>query len=223
MLTWNKYLVDIEPSNKYEKILIESKKIDNIEEIEEIDKIEKEYINKIEKIKQLNNDDKKIDELLKLSSLELLKEEYELVKLFSKYSLQQNDYDVKFLLKILNLLYEISNELAKRLKQQKIIHKIRKDRNIMRCSYKFCNFKSNCKYHYGKKKCNSDHFVHNMVSADLENLIDFFHNKSEKEFINNKEVIKSINTILYVISHMESELSDSCRYESEDKWESFHL
>ena len=51
----------------------------------------------------------------------------------------------------------------------------------------------------------------------------FFQNKTEKEFTSNKEVIKSINTILYVISHMESELSDSCRYESEDKWESFHL
>jgi len=223
MLTWDKYLVDIEPSSKYEKILLESKKIDSIDNIEEIEKIEKEYIDKIKQIKELNGDDEKTEELLKLSSLDLLKEEYALVKLFSKYSLQQNDYDVKFLLKILNLLYIISNELAERIKQQKITHKKRKDRDIMRCSYKFCNFKSNCKYHYGKKKCNSDHFVHNMVSADLDNLIDFFQNKTEKEFTSNKEVIKSINTILYVISHMESELSDSCRYESEDKWESFHL
>lgn len=223
MLTWDKYLVDIEPSSKYEKILLESKKIDSVDNVEEIEKIEKEYIDKIKQIKELNSDDKKTEELLKLSSLDLLKEEYALVKLFSKYSLQQNDYDVKFLLKILNLLYVISNELAERIKQQKITHKKRKDRDIMRCSYKFCNFKSNCKYHYGKKKCNSDHFVHNMVSADLDNLIDFFQNKTEKEFTSNKEVIKSINTILYVISHMESELSDSCRYESEDKWESFHL
>jgi hypothetical protein len=223
MLTWDKYLVDIKPSSKYEKILLESKKIDSIDNIEEIEKIEKEYIDKINQIKELNGDDEKTEELLKLSSLDLLKEEYALVKLFSKYSLQQNDYDVKFLLKILNLLYVISNELAERIKQQKITHKKRKDRDIMRCSYKFCNFKSNCKYHYGKKKCNSDHFVHNMVSADLDNLIDFFQNKTEKEFTSNKEVIKSINTILYVISHMESELSDSCRYESEDKWKSFHL
>ena len=223
MLTWDKYLVEIEPSSKYDKILMELKKVDSIDNVEEIEKIEKEYIDKIKQIKELNSDDKKTIELLKLSSLDLLKEEYALVKLFSKYSLQQNDYDVKFLLKILNLLYIISNELAERIKQQKIIHKKRKDRDIMRCSYKFCNFKSNCKYHYGKKKCNSDHFVHNMVSADLENLIDFFQNKTEKEFTSNKEVIKSINTILYVISHMESELSDSCRYESEDKWESFHL
>lgn len=223
MLTWDKYLVEIEPSSKYDKILMELKKVDSIDNVEEIEKIEKEYIDKIKQIKELNSDDKKTIELLKLSSLDLLKEEYALVKLFSKYSLQQNDYDVKFLLKILNLLYIISNELAERIKQQKITHKKRKDRDIMRCSYKFCNFKSNCKYHYGKKKCNSDHFVHNMVSADLDNLIDFFQNKTEKEFTSNKEVIKSINTILYVISHMESELSDSCRYESEDKWESFHL
>lgn len=223
MLTWDKYLVEIEPSSKYDKILMELKKVDSIDNVEEIEKIEKEYVDKINQIKELNSDDKKTIELLKLSSLDLLKEEYALVKLFSKYSLQQNDYDVKFLLKILNLLYIISNELAERIKQQKITHKKRKDRDIMRCSYKFCNFKSNCKYHYGKKKCNSDHFVHNMVSADLDNLIDFFQNKTEKEFTSNKEVIKSINTILYVISHMESELSDSCRYESEDKWESFHL
>ena len=161
--------------------------------------------------------------MLKLTSLELIKEEYSFVKLFSKYSLQQNNYDINFLLKVLDILYKISETLRKRIKQSEIIHKYKKDKPIMRCSYKFCNFKSDCKFYYNKKKCNSDHFVHNMISADLLNLLNFFVNKKDKKYISNKEVIKSINTILYVISHMKSELSDSCRYESKETWEKYHV
>lgn len=224
MLSWDKkFMVPISASNKFSKLIEDAKHKKKTNNIEQIEKIENSYYDKIKQINNLDGNKDELSKILKLSSLELLKEEYELVKLFSKYSLQQNNYEVNFLLKILNLLLEISEELRHRLKQPEIKHKVRKDKPITRCSYKFCNFRSSCKFHYFGKKCNSDHFVHNMVSADLRNLINFFNNKTEKEFVSNKEVIKSINTILYVISHMESELSDSCRYESKENWEKFHL
>ena len=91
MLTWNKYLVDIEPSSKYEKILMESKKLDNIDNVEEIEKIEKEYIDKIEKIKQLNNDDVK---QLKERIMKLDKEEHELRKMMRYINEYSNLVDI---------------------------------------------------------------------------------------------------------------------------------
>jgi len=223
MLSWDKkFLLPVMPSNKFHQI-IESSKNNNINKIEEIEKIEQGYYDKIEQIKKIDKNKTDLDSLLKQNSLDLIKEEYNLIKLFSKYSLQQNNYEINFLIRILNLLLNISEELRKRLNQPEIFHKTRRDKPIMRCSYKFCNFKSDCNYHYKNKKCNSDHFVHNMVSADIKNLIDFFNKKTEKEFVSNKEVIKSINTILFVISHMESELSNSCRYEPKENWEKFHI
>ncbi|ADO67387.1 hypothetical protein crov353 [Cafeteria roenbergensis virus] len=223
MLTWDKkFLVPIIPSTEFKQI-IENSKNNNINKIKEIDKIEQEYYDKIQTINNLDKNKDDLNILLRQNSLKLIKEELSLIKLFSKYSLQQNNYEINFLIKILNLLFNISEELKKRLNQPDIYHKTRRDKQIMRCSYKFCNFKSDCNYHYKHKKCNSDHFVHNMVSADLKNLIDFFNKKTGKEFVSNKEVIKSINTLLYVISHMESELSNSCRYETEDKWANFHI
>lgn len=224
MLTWdNKYMLSIESSNEFKHLINDAKNVNNSNNIEEIEKIENTYFDKINQINTIENNKDDLDKMLKMSSLDLIKEEYQLVKLFSKYSLQQNNYEVNFLLKILNLLLKISEELRFRLKQTEITHKNRKDKPITRCSYKFCNFKSECNYHYFNKKCNSDHFVHNMVSADLKNLINFFKDKDDKEFVSNKEVIKSINTILYVISHMESELSDSCRYENKETWEKYHI
>lgn len=223
MLSWDKkFLLGVVSNNNFKKI-IENSKNNSINKIEEIEKIENEYINKIEEIKNLDKNKSDLELLLKRNSLDLIKEEYSLIKLFSKYSLQQNNYEINFLIRILNLLFNISEELRKRLNQTEIFHKTRRDKPIMRCSYKFCNFKSDCIYHYKHKKCNADHFVHNMVSADLRNLIDFFNKKTEKEFVSNKEVIKSINTILFVISHMESELSNSCRYEPKENWEKFHI
>lgn len=224
MLSWDsKYMLQVIPSNDFLKLISDAKDKINSNNIEEIEKLENTYFDKINQINTIENNKEDLEKMLKMSSLELIKEEYQLVKLFSKYSLQQNNYEVNFLLKILNLLFKISDELRKRLNQTEITHKNRKDKPITRCSYKFCNFKSECNYHYFGKKCNSDHFVHNMVSADLKNLINFFKDKNDKEFVSNKEVIKSINTILYVISHMESELSDSCRYESKENWEKYHI
>jgi hypothetical protein len=225
MLTWDKkYLIAKINQNDYNQLIEKAKnKSTNQEYIDKIENMEKEYQQQLENIELLSNDETKLNELLKLSSFKLIQEETKLVKLISKYSLQQSKYQVKFLLKILNLLYKLSEELRRRLKQPEIIHKPKADKLIVRCSYKFCVYKHNCDYHYKRRKCNSDHFVHNMVSADIKVLINYFNDKTEEQFLSNKEVIKSINTILFVISHMEDELGDSCRYQSPENWEKFHI
>ena len=39
----------------------------------------------------------------------------------------------------------------------------------------------------------------------------------------NKEILKTINTINYVINHMENELNDKCAFEPINTWENFHF
>ena len=39
----------------------------------------------------------------------------------------------------------------------------------------------------------------------------------------NKEIIKSINTLCYVIGHMENELKNKCFYQEKKNWNNFHV
>lgn len=169
------------------------------------------------------------DEFEKLTSLDLLDEELKIVKLISKYTLQNNYLNYGFFLKSLDVILIQSNILASRLKLQPIDHKVKNYNNyIPRCSYKFCNFKNDCFYNYNRKTkniCYQDHYVHNMVSADLIILIDYIKNKfnENKLIIPNKEILKSINTLSFVVDHMYSELKSRCLYLKDDEIEKEHF
>lgn len=80
---------------------------------------------------------------------------------------------------------------------------------ISRSSYKFCEMNHNCEFNYNQKKngCYSQHFVHNLIYADLCALKNYIQNKKDNNQIN--EIKKSINTISYVINHMYDELQFS--------------
>jgi len=164
----------------------------------------------------------------KLTSLILLDEELKIIKLLSKYILQNNNLDYSFFFKSLEIILIISNILSKRLKLKPIEHQIKNfNNNIPRCSYKFCNFKNECFYNYNKKTkhvCYQDHYVHNMVSADIIILIEYikFKFNKNKEIIPNKEIIKSINTLSFVIEHMYSELKSKCLYLKDNEIEKEH-
>jgi hypothetical protein len=101
------------------------------------------------------------------------------------------------------------------------------DDSITRCSYKFCSYKDSCNYNYNKSKnlCYQDHYVHNMVSEDLKILIDYVEQKYGKVKVvsHNKEILKTINTLSYVINHMESELKAKCMYLPENEIENYHF
>jgi hypothetical protein len=129
----------------------------------------------------------------------------------------------------LKLLYNLSESLRNRIGQKEISieKKNYTDDNISRCSYKFCNFKDSCNYNYNKSKnlCYQDHYVHNMVSADLKVLMDYIEQKygSDQVVAHNKEILKTINTLAFVINHMESELKSKCMYLQENEIESYHF
>lgn len=216
----------INTNNYINNLVLKYKYIDNLEN--KIETIEEDYNLLIENIKSINLDE--IDDILKnKTSLEILKKELSVIKLLSKYSLQNNELDYEFIKKCLNYCYKTSEFLRKSINQKslKINHN---DKNyLQRCSYKFCNFKENCNYNYNKKKncfCYQDHYVHNMVSRDLFTLLKFIDSEHFKNIPKNekiKEVLKSINTLSYVINHMENELKAKCLYQDKSKWDSYHI
>ena len=211
-------------SNKSEEKNVETK----------IDQIEKEYNDKIKELEQLFNNSDNLNKLKKNNSLVILQKELDIIKLLARYTLQNKNLDYNFFIFCLNILLDLSETLKQRLGQKEIVHeKIydndnKEDFLISRCSYKFCSYKDNCAYNYNlktKNLCYQDHYVHNMVSADLNILIEYIKNKYNKNslVLHNKEILKTINTLSFVISHMESELKSKCLYLPETEWESCHI
>ena len=74
-----------------------------------------------------------------------------------------------------------------------------KNGKIMRSSYHFCIYTYECK----NQKCDKHHFVFDLLYADVSALHEYL-SKNKKYDI--KEIMKSINTIQYVIKHMLTEL-----------------
>ena len=192
--------------------------------------IETEYLQKLTEIENLCNNNEEISKLQKLNSLKILQKELEIIKLLTKYSLQNNQLNYTFFTNALNLLLSLSETLRTRLNQTeiKLETKIYTDDNISRCSYKFCNYKDSCNYNYNKAKnliCYQDHYVHSMVSGDLKVLLDYIEQKygDIKIVSHNKEILKTINTLSFVINHMENELKAKCMYLAEDEIETFHF
>ena len=174
----------------------------------------------------LKNDNKIFDSF---NSLELLKKQDIISTYLCKYVLQNNYLNIEFFISTVNLLKTISEKLRKKIKQKKISHdlnKIKITNNIPRSSYKFCNFKDACIYNYDSKKngCYADHYVHNMVAADCEALIEYVnHNHKNKNIAShNKEIIKCINTLCFVIKHMYAELNSICLYSNPEDSDKLH-
>ena len=198
------------------------------EETKEEDDLEKEYIESVNKIEDIyKNED--VDVFLKgKNSMILLEEQVNIIKLLSKYTLQNNYLNLEFFIKCLDVLIKSSKILMDRINQVEVVHKCKSYSNyIPRCSYKFCNFKDECFYNYSNKTknvCYQDHYVHNMVNADLTTLKEYIQLKFSDNnlVIPNKEILKTINTLCFVIEHMYTELKSRCLYSKEDEIEKEH-
>lgn len=195
-----------------------------------LNQIELEYKNNLVKLNEICDDIKYLNEIKNKNSLIILQKELEIIKLLAKYALQNNQLDYVFFHKSLKFLYELSETLRIKLNQKEIIHEYKQftPNNLPRCSYKFCNFKDECSYNYNitsKNQCFQDHYVHRMVSADLLVLIEYIEQKFKNPnfIIYNREILKTINTLSFVINHMENELKTKCMYLNESEWETCHF
>ena len=196
-----------------------------------IELIEIEYSNKLAEITKLSENKEQIEEIKSQNSLKILQKELELIKLLTKYTLQNKTINRNFFNKCLEIMLDFSETLRNRLGQKSINlnKKLLENQQITRCSYKFCSYQDTCVYNYGDKsrsQCYQDHYVHNMVSSDLKILLDYmkltYDDSSPMVVLNNKEVLKTINTLSFVIGHMESELRAKCLYVDEKDLESCH-
>ena len=207
------------------KLINNNKFINNIDV--KIQEIEIDYITKMNEIKT-TYETGDIHKLYKnKNSLEILQKQSEIVKLISKYSLQNNKLEFMFIIICLKYLHQLSDILRIRLKQPLItFNKLLKNTGIIRCSYKFCNYKDECVYNYGKKgnMCYQDHYVHNMVAHDITSLIHYIESNyiNNAQILHNKEILKTINTLSFVIGHMETELKAKCLYNDIKDWEKYH-
>jgi hypothetical protein len=215
--------------NNYFDILNKNNNNTNKNIENKINQIEIEYQNKLKEITELFNNKELIDTIKNKNSLEIIQKELDIIKLLTKYCLQNKKINYSFFMNCLNIILEFSEILRNRLEQKKINNSINIDNDkIQRCSYKFCSYQDNCVYNYNlkiKKLCYQDHYVHNMVSSDIINVINYINNKYKDSniILHNKEILKTINTLSFVIGHMEQELRTKCLYLPETEWENNHI
>lgn len=196
-----------------------------------INQIEKDYQNKLIEIEELCKNSNEIIKLKSKNSLIILQKELDIIRLITKYTLQNKNINYDFIINCLNILLELSETLKIRIGQKNYNHdkmQVSSENTISRCSYKFCCYQYNCSYNYNikiKNLCYQDHYVHNMVSADLKFLIHYIKTKygDTKIVSHNKEILKTINTLSFVIDHMEKELRNKCMYLPEVEWELCHF
>jgi hypothetical protein len=84
--------------------------------------------------------------------------------------------------------------------------------SISRSSYKFCEFNYKCEFNYPKRpnknirSCFSQHYVHNILNADINSVISYLNYVKEHNLkINYNEVTICINTLNFIINHMQEE------------------
>ena len=229
-LSWNnKYRLNIElKDNLNNYINIFQTKIIEKNMGNKIDNIEKDYQNRLNNLEKLCENQDEIKNIKSKNSLVILQKELDIIKLLTKYTLQNKILNYNFFIACLKILLDLSETLRLRLNQKELVNDNKINNYISRCSYKFCSYQDNCSFNYNtnyklKSVCYQDHYVHNMVSSDLKILINYIDSiYVDNVLIHNKEILKTINTLSYVISHMETELKNKCLYIPESKWESCH-
>jgi hypothetical protein len=179
-------------------------------------RIYNKYHNKyLYKNQKINND---IDydmiiknDMTKNSDMEILNE-ISLVSKFIKLKIidYKNDYDKNIYSIILEYIDHIIwikdciKILAER-NNQDITKEIKYEDKLQRNSYKFCEYGYDCKYAYNfKQKCFSQHYVYDLIYQDIMRLIN--HIRNDKIEKNIQDIKISINTITYVITHMNEEI-----------------
>lgn len=222
---WHDY-INIEKLMKFNVDYSNEKETTNVEPEIDINNINFSLDN--EKILNEINDIINIKNINSYTSLDILKHQDLLSSYLSK-SIQNTDINITFLLKVLEWLKESSKQLNDRVKMKLFSHNesLIKPDKVIRSSYKFCNFKHNCSYNYDNKKkgCYADHYVHNMIYADIESLIKCITTYYiDSEIIQNKEIVKCVNTISFVIKHMYEELHNLCMYlKNKSEYNKYHV
>jgi|688.fasta_scaffold300881_2 hypothetical protein len=154
-------------------------------------------------------------EYKKLSDLCILEYQILIINYIRKQLKCQDDIKLNpdDILSKLGWLLNTSNYLSDKIGLQQFHHKNSCPDQVARSSYKFCNYNFECQFNYNVKKhngCFAQHYVHNLVYADIESVINYMINN--RLSICYDEIRKSINTISFVIGHMYEELKNAEKF-----------
>tara|TARA_Y100000780_G_scaffold230383_1_gene252453 strand:+ start:722 stop:1345 length:624 start_codon:yes stop_codon:yes gene_type:complete len=139
------------------------------------------------------------------SDIEILEKITIISKYIKIYIIDKDHKDIENYVKYINWIFNCIKILAIRNKQE-IKTNVIENNTLTRNSYKFCDFNHKCKYAYSfKNKCYSQHFVYSLLYDDIYNLLNHIKNSKELDM---KNIKTSINTITYVITHMNEEMLD---------------
>jgi hypothetical protein len=159
-----------------------------------------------------------ISDFKSINDLDILEKEALIIIYINRFLLKNKlkETEKQFFIDLFNWIKNTSKYFTDKLGLLEITHskRFKEDYLINRCSYKFCNYKDNCEFNYDKKgkKCNSDHYVHNMVFADCDSLINYLINNDLEKVDHHNEMMKCINTLMFVINHMYNELKNKLFY-----------
>ena len=187
--------------NSYYKKYDIKEHISSEEEEKDIDINSIDFSLNNEKILNEVNKILKLDKYDNLTSLEILKKQ-DIISSYISKSFQNNIINKIFFIDCISFLKKTSEFLANLISQTISSH-----------NYNFIK----------KKGCYADHYPHNMIYADCDALLEcvklFYENEDE---IHNKEIVRCINTISYVIRHMFDELNNLCLYSNRNEHNKFH-
>lgn len=189
-----------------------------------IDSVEKELSSSIDTktfLSKSGNRKMDIDELINynyddLSDISILEYQTIILNGLKKEMkmIQIEDLKINDILMKIDWILETSKSLSEKVGLPIFEHKMINKNAILRSSYKFCNFNFECQYNYDVKKhsgCFAQHYVHNLVYADLDSLKKYILN-GMPDNINIEEIRKSINTIAFVATHMYEELKNAQKF-----------
>ena len=129
-------------------------------------------------------------------------------------NIELNELNLDELLMKIDWILETSKKLSQKIGLPIFEHKTTNKNNIARSSYKFCNFNFECQYNYDVRKhsgCFAQHYVHNLVYADLFSLKKYILNNMPNN-VSIEEIRRTINTIAFVATHMYEELNNAQKF-----------
>jgi hypothetical protein len=196
---------------------------------EEYKKINKDHIinNPLNEIKKSSDKiEINTEEIIKLNynnnnnPLEIISLQIKIISYLLNYYKMCKLDDINIYIKYLSWICETSEYLCNLINQP--VNK-NKTNLLMRSSYKFCNKKCDCQSQYGflfnkkSRNCINDHYVHNKIISDIDNLLNYINNSNNNNLTLDIELRKGLETLNYVINHMYQELSSFMLYLNNNK------
>lgn len=129
--------------------------------------------------------------------------------LIDNFSKDQGKFNETEFLEKLKWLQKSSKSLSDKLKLPTYQNENKTDKMFQRSSYKFCSYNYECEFNYNVKKyrgCFAQHYVHNIVYADITTLINCIIKLDKINIELLRELKKSMSTISFVVNHMYEEL-----------------